>query len=33
MNSKWVWIGLGLTVLVTFMVWGVSVTMCREAVC
>jgi len=33
MNNKWIWIGLGLAALVIFMVWGVSETMCKEAVC
>jgi hypothetical protein len=33
MNNKWIWIGLGLAILVTLMIWGVSVTMCQEAVC
>jgi hypothetical protein len=33
MNNKWIWIGLGLAVLVTLMILGVSATMCKEAVC
>ena len=31
--NKWIWIGLGLATLVICMVWGVSETMCKEAVC
>jgi hypothetical protein len=32
-NNKWIWIALGLVALVTFMIWGVDATMCKEAVC
>ena len=30
-NNKWIWIGLGLVVLVALMIWGVEATMCKEA--
>lgn len=33
MNNKWIWIGLGLAILVALMIYGVSETMCQEAVC
>ena len=33
MNNKWIWIGIGLVTLVALMIWGVSETMCKEAVC
>lgn len=33
MGNKWIWIGLGLVALVILMIWGVSETMCKEAVC
>jgi len=33
MNNKWIWIGLGLAALIILMIWGVSATMCKEAVC
>jgi len=32
-NNKWIWIGLGIVVVVALMVWGVDSTMCKEAVC
>ena len=31
--NKWIWISLGLAILVALMIWGVSETMCKEAVC
>ena len=33
LNNKWIWIGLGVVVAVTLMIWGVDSTMCKEAVC
>jgi hypothetical protein len=33
MNNKWIWIALGIVVVVALMVWGVSQTMCHEAIC
>tara|TARA_B100000902_G_scaffold323516_1_gene317339 strand:+ start:301 stop:438 length:138 start_codon:yes stop_codon:yes gene_type:complete len=33
LKNKWIWIGLGLVVLVALMIWGVGTTMCKEAVC
>ena len=33
LNNKWIWIGLGIVVVVGFMVWGVDSTMCKDAVC
>ena len=33
LKNKWIWIGLGLVVLVALMIWGVGATMCKEAVC
>jgi hypothetical protein len=33
LNNKWIWIGLGIVVLATLMIWGVEATMCKEAVC
>jgi len=33
MNNKWIWIGLGIVALVILMIWGVSETMCKEAIC
>ena len=33
LKNKWIWIGLGLVVLVALVVWGVDATMCKEAVC
>ena len=33
MGNKWIWIGLGLLTLIILMIWGVSETMCKEAIC